>query len=234
MSSNSRRCSTRHFSSLDPLVFRIKTTPKVALAWYLEKKRLRNGYDGGEGVKFVMIFGPQAVGKMTVGHELEKVTDLKLFHNHMTIELLSPLFGFTPDMWRLSSLFRQEIFDAFAQSDQYGLIFTYVWAFELTSEWQYVEDLCRTFEARGAEVYFVELEADFDERLRRNTSPHRLEHKPSKRNVEQSEQNLRLTMENHRLNSVEGEIKRRNYMRIDNTDLSPQVVAGMIRDRFSL
>lgn len=37
-------------------------------------------------MKFVLIFGPQAVGKMTVGHEIEKITDLKLFHNHMTID----------------------------------------------------------------------------------------------------------------------------------------------------
>ncbi|GAE48204.1 hypothetical protein JCM21738_5289 [Mesobacillus boroniphilus JCM 21738] len=40
-------------------------------------------------MKFVLIFGPQAVGKMTVGHELEKITELKLFHNHMTIELVN-------------------------------------------------------------------------------------------------------------------------------------------------
>jgi hypothetical protein len=33
-------------------------------------------------MKFVIIFGPQAVGKMTVGYELEKITDLKLFHYH--------------------------------------------------------------------------------------------------------------------------------------------------------
>lgn len=42
-------------------------------------------------MKFVMIFGPQAVGKMTVGKELQKITELKLFHNHMTIDLLAPI-----------------------------------------------------------------------------------------------------------------------------------------------
>lgn len=35
--------------------------------------------------KIVLITGPQAVGKMTVGQELSKITDLKLFHNHMTM-----------------------------------------------------------------------------------------------------------------------------------------------------
>ena len=33
-------------------------------------------------MKLVIIFGPHAVGKMTVGQELAKITDLKLFHNH--------------------------------------------------------------------------------------------------------------------------------------------------------
>lgn len=45
-------------------------------------------------MKFILLFGPQAVGKMTVGHELEKITELKFFHNHMTIELVYPFFGF--------------------------------------------------------------------------------------------------------------------------------------------
>ena len=36
----------------------------------------------------VLLFGPQAVGKMTVGEELEKKTGLPLFHNHMTIDLV--------------------------------------------------------------------------------------------------------------------------------------------------
>ncbi|AJH17331.1 Uncharacterized protein BWINRA5_03282 [Bacillus mycoides] len=46
-------------------------------------------------MKFILIFGPQAVGKMTVGHELEKITDLKLFHNHMTIDFVSSFFDYS-------------------------------------------------------------------------------------------------------------------------------------------
>ena len=36
----------------------------------------------------VIIIGPHAVGKMTVGQELARITDLRLFHNHMSIELI--------------------------------------------------------------------------------------------------------------------------------------------------
>ena len=42
---------------------------------------------------FIIIFGPQAVGKMTVGEELAKKTGYKLFHNHMTIDLVLQFFS---------------------------------------------------------------------------------------------------------------------------------------------
>jgi hypothetical protein len=185
-------------------------------------------------LKFVLIFGPQAVGKMTVGHELEKLTELKLFHNHMTIEMLVPYFGFSREMWRLTDKFRQDIFEAAAASEMPGLIFTYVWAFDLQSDWDYVNKVFGIFEEKGAEVYLVELEAELDQRVERNKSPHRLEHKPTKRDVGRSEQELKRTAEQHRLNSYEGEIQRENYLRINNTDLSAAEVAVMIKEKFQL
>ncbi|SDX07942.1 AAA family ATPase [Paenibacillus sp. CF384] len=185
-------------------------------------------------MKLVLVFGPMAVGKMTVGQELEKITELKLFHNHMTIELLVPLLGFTPEMWELTNLFRQKIFETVAKSDAHGLIFTYVWAFDQQADWDYVRTVCDIFEKVGGEVYFVELEADMDERIERNKTPHRLEHKPSKRNVEQSEQRMRSAVEQHRLNSLDGEIDYVNYMKINNTNLSPEEVAARIRTTFHL
>jgi hypothetical protein len=186
-------------------------------------------------VKFVLIFGPQAVGKMTVGQELEKITELKLFHNHMTIELVSHFFSYGTETGKsLVGLFRREIFEAVSKSDLEGMIFTYVWALDIQADWDYVEEVCNLFEARGAEVYFVELEADLDERLKRNKSPHRLEHKPTKRNLERSERDLIGCAERYRLNSFEGEIKRENYFRINNTNLSPNEVARRIKEKFQL
>jgi hypothetical protein len=186
-------------------------------------------------MKFVLLFGPQAVGKMTVGHELEKITELKLFHNHMTIELVTPFFDYgTKEGSRLVSLFRQEMFEAVAKSDLYGMIFTYVWAFDQQEDWDFVDKVCRVFESKGGEVFFVELEADLEERIERNISPHRLEHKPTKRNVEWSENELKETMVKHRLNSVENEITKENYIKINNTNLSAEEVANRIKNKFLL
>ncbi|ESU33226.1 hypothetical protein G3A_07275 [Bacillus sp. 17376] len=121
-----------------------------------------------------------------------------------------------------------------AKSDQYGLIFTYVWAFDMKEDWEYVDKVCRIFETKGGTVYFVELEADLDERLERNKSPHRLQHKPTKRNLQRPERDLVKSMDQYRLNSIEGEIERENYIRINNTNLSADEVARQIKERFDL
>jgi len=185
-------------------------------------------------MKLVLLFGPQAVGKMTVGRELEKITELKLLHNHMTIDLLVPFFGFSDDMWKLSNLFREEIFKTFANSNQYGMIFTFVWAFNIKSDWEAVESMCDIFSSKGADIYFVELEASVEERLIRNKTPYRLEQKPTKQNIEQSEKNLLNSMEKLRLNSNEGEIQKEHYMRINNEHIQASTVAKMIKERFGI
>lgn len=186
-------------------------------------------------MKLVIIFGPHAVGKMTVGQELAKITDLKLFHNHMTIDIVSDLFANIPnESWRLVNLFRHEIFDAFSKSDEYGMIFTYMWAFDSQNDWDYVNNLESMFKSRGSEVYYVELEADFNLRIERNKTENRLFNKPTKRNIEKSEERFRELEDKYRLNSFEGEISKENYIKINNTDLEPEIAAKMIKDAFKL
>lgn len=87
---------------------------------------------------------------------------------------------------------------------------------------------------KGGTVYLVELEAELDERLQKNKSPHRLEHKPTKRDITWSEKELLSTMKKYRLNSLEGEITKANYLKINNTNLSPEEVARMIKQQFQL
>jgi hypothetical protein len=186
-------------------------------------------------MKLIIIFGPQAVGKMTVGQELEKITSLKLFHNHMPIELVSPFFSYsTPTGKRLVKLIREELFKEVASSNLEGLIFTYVWYFDDQKDWDYLESLIKIFRDKGAEICYVELEADTDERIKRNKTEHRLDHKPTKRNIEWSENELKKSAIEHRSNSKEGEIKENNYIRINNTKIEAIDVAVLIKERFNL
>lgn len=186
-------------------------------------------------MKLVVIFGPHAVGKMTVGQALAQQTGLRLFHNHMTIDVVSGLFENMPhERSRLTHLFREEIFKAYAPSDEYGMIFTYMWAFDQQDDWDYIHHVEELFRSHGAEVYYVELCAGYDLRLERNKTENRLLHKPTKRDVAKSEALFRRLEAKYRLNSLPGEINKEHYLRIDNSELSPQEAATRIREAFSL
>ena len=153
----------------------------------------------------------------------------------MTIELVSPFFSYADEIGKkLVYLFRKEIFEAVAKSDLYGMIYTCIWYFDDETDWKRIDDICKIFEDQDWVVYFVELEADMDERIERNKHPNRLAHKPTKRNIERSEKDLIDTMTKHRLNSHEGEIKRQHYIKINNRNLSPEEAAQKIKEYFQL
>lgn len=185
--------------------------------------------------KFVVIIGPQAVGKMTVGQELSKLIGYKLLYNHMTIEMVRLIFDYDKSAYgRMNQLIRYEIFKEFSKSNEKGIIFTGCFDFgkDFEEEKEETDKWMELFE----ESYVVELETTLEERLKRNKTDNRLKHKASKRDLEWSENELLKSLEKHRLNSVEGEGEKifKNYMKIDNTNISAKEVAKMIKEKFNL
>ena len=123
-------------------------------------------------MKLLFMIGDAAVGKMTVGQELMKITGLRLFHNHMTIEPVLEIFG--EYNGKAINRLRSVIFEEFAKTDHYGMIFTYMWAFDQPSDWDYIEQVKNIFKPYGAEFYYVELVADREVRIERNKRSFRL------------------------------------------------------------
>lgn len=181
-------------------------------------------------MKLLLLFGNSAVGKMTVGQELCKITPFRLFHNHMMIEPVLEGFGtfHGPAIARLREVF----FEEFAKTDQYGLIFTYMWAFDMQSDWDYIAHVKEIFGLPEEDIYHVELVAPQDVRLQRNNTENRLHHKASKRDIEASYARLIRDDENHRCESLPGEIPFPNYLRLDNSNLSAAEAARIIKDTF--
>jgi hypothetical protein len=182
----------------------------------------------------VFIIGPPAVGKMTVGLEISLLTGIPLFHNHLSIEAVLPVFDFgTEPFDRLVSGFRDQMFVEAAESDLPGLIFTYVWAFDHPDDLRFIEKQKAVFESRGGRAVFLELWADQETRLARNGTETRLTAKPSKRDVEGSGKRLVATDEQFKLSS-EGDFPFPDHFWIDNRSLSPRAVAERTIKHFSL
>ena len=182
----------------------------------------------------MIVCGPQAVGKMTVAESLRDKLRYNMMMNHDSIELSDRIFGFaTPAQKELNECIRTKTFEL-AVKHNVDLIFTYVCAFDVPEEREYLTDLKNLFEQNGGKFYFVELYADLEARLARNETPHRMERKASKRDVAWSRQNLLKDAEKYRLNSDKGEVWFENHLKIDNTDLEPDQVADQVIEAFHL
>jgi len=185
----------------------------------------------------VVIFGPAAVGKMTVGQRLSDITNYPLFHNHVTIEPLLKYFPFGSQAFsRLNKLFREEIIAELAKSEYGGMIFTFMWDLRDPSDKEYLQDLIAKFTSDSSSVAYVELEADQATRIQRNRSENRLGEKPSKRNLDWSENNLKKVDRDHVLNTsaqhpfpLSG-----RHLKINNSARDPQDVAEEIANYFGL
>lgn len=182
----------------------------------------------------IIVCGPQAVGKMTVAESIRDKLKYNLMINHDSIEVSDKIFGFaTPAQKEFNSIFREKVFEI-AIKHNVDLIFTYVCAFEMQTEKDYLTALANQFTSNGGNFYFVELSADINVRLERNETLHRMERKPSKKDIEWSKANLLGDAENHRLNSEAGEIWFTNHIKIDNSNLSPDEAADIVIDKFGL
>lgn len=182
----------------------------------------------------IVVSGPQAVGKMTVAEKIKEKIGYSLMTNHDSIEVSIKIFESGSNAQReLNKIIRQNAFQVAVKND-INMIFTFVTAFDMQSDLDYLNSLRDLFEQTGGNFYFVELKADVKTRLERNVTPHRLESKLSKNNVEWSNNELVESMNKYRLNSIDGEIICPNHIKINNTNLSPEEVADTVIQRFGL
>ena len=99
------------------------------------------------------------VGKLTVARELSKLTNYKLFHNHLTVDLVTSLFDFGSESFiNLREKIWLETFNEAIRSDFSGLIFTF--APEKTVPDDFPAKVQELLEQSGGKVIFVELKCD--------------------------------------------------------------------------
>ena len=118
-------------------------------------------------MKFVVLTGPPAVGKLTVARELHQLSGWQLFHNHLIVDSLLAVFVFgSRDFIVMRQSIWLEVFARASNAGIKGLIFTF--NPENTVAQEFIERLVSDARVRGDSLSFVELtcsETEIERRL---------------------------------------------------------------------
>ena len=184
-------------------------------------------------MKLLVIFGPPAVGKATVGREVAKRTGFKLFHNHVSLDAVQTVFPFgTPEFSLLVNEFRLRVIEEAARADV-DLIFTFAWAFDSPGDRDVIDAYKAIVEGASGEVMFVELLASQAERMRRNGTEDRARMKA--RSPESRTPGWIAELDTrYRMVAPEPFYYADSYLRLDITELPPEAAARAIVERFGL
>jgi adenylate kinase len=123
-------------------------------------------------MKLIVLHGLPGVGKLTVARELAKLTGFRVFHNHLTVDLVLSVFEFgSPEFVELREKIWFEVISRAAEERIDGLIFTF--AFERTVRDGFIRSLRNAVETRDGELILVNLKASTDEMEKRMGDPAR-------------------------------------------------------------
>ncbi|HEY6229890.1 MAG TPA: AAA family ATPase [Pyrinomonadaceae bacterium] len=112
-------------------------------------------------MKLIFIHGAPAVGKLTVARELAKLTGFRLFHNHLTVDLVSSLFPFGSEPF---VALREKIWlAAFAEAARQKLTLIFTFNPERSVRERFIQDAIDAVEKESGEVVFIELTCAEDE-----------------------------------------------------------------------
>ncbi len=101
-------------------------------------------------MKLVTLYGPPAVGKLSVAQALAARTGFRVLHNHLLIDLATALFEFgTPRHRTFVRHLREVSLEAARAENLPGVILTYVYARDRDA---YILGLCNRAEAQGNDV----------------------------------------------------------------------------------
>jgi len=105
-------------------------------------------------MKLILLYGPPAVGKLTIAKEIARLTGFKLFHAHLTSDLVEAIVPRgTPSFRKLAWDLRYAVFAEAAQAHLDGLIFTTVYGRDHRE--QFIARCMEVVAPFGGEVCFV-------------------------------------------------------------------------------
>ncbi len=176
-------------------------------------------------MKLIFIYGPPASGKLTVAKELSKMTKYKIFHNHLTVDLVNSIFEFGTEIYsEIVSKYRLELIEIAAKENVRGLIFTYFYV-KPEDDW-FVRQIVKRVKKYGGDVCFAQIYCDKRELVKRVNHSSRKNYAKIK-----SVKLLKKIIKKH---DVFSSVPYAKNLVIDNTKLSPKKAAEAIKNYYNL
>ena len=176
-------------------------------------------------MKLIFLYGPPAVGKLTVAKALADITGYRIFHNHLTFDLAAALFQpFSRPFMLLCNELRLRTIELAATYGLGGMVFTFCYAHPYDDD--FVDRIREVVASAGGEICFVQLACELDELKRRVVAPDRAQFGKLT-----SPDGLEETLSRYDLLTP---IPDSDTLSIDNTHIGPLEVAERIVVHFGL
>ncbi len=130
-----------------------------------------------QSMKLIVLYGAPASGKLTVAKKVAKETGYKLFHNHLTVDLLKELLQFgTPEFFELNQQIKLDLLEATAKQKLIeGIIYTFV--YDKKTDNPFIKKLEEISNRQNIDLQFVQIYCEKEELLKRVTEESRKEYK---------------------------------------------------------
>ena len=105
-------------------------------------------------MQLVIIYGAEATGKLTIARQVTQKTELKLFHNHISVDVGKVLFEYGDSaydelVWKVRLL----VLEAAAKNNSPGLVFT--WAYSHPDFQPLLDRIIATMKPYQVDVHYV-------------------------------------------------------------------------------
>jgi DNA polymerase III delta prime subunit len=119
------------------------------------------------GARLIFLYGPPAVGKLTVAKALARELGFRILHNHVTLNAVGTVLDFGTDaFWGCVRRLRRDLLTS-AAKERVDLVYTFCF---VPADEPVVEGVVEAYEREGGQVTFVQLIAPREELLRRVTA----------------------------------------------------------------
>ncbi len=181
-------------------------------------------------MKLVVIYGPPAVGKLTVAKALAETTGLSILHNHLVSDLVLAVFDRnTPTAINLNASIKNLIFETAAKRKHPGIITTFLYDRNKKSQIEkWYKDCLKILRRYKVEIFLVRMSCNIETLKKRVVDPSRI----GTKKITSVEKLLRIVKDEGSFGEISKKIAK--SLHIENTSVAPEDVAQMIKSHYRL